>query len=331
MPPSPIDERSVPDFDGKLRPILEPVFLRLFDAENQYQLLIALLNDLLELPEGERIGRVESLRTRILGQQVGEKEPVVDLLVKDQLERQIQIEIQLCSQPAYMHRAVYYLARVHGAQLDRGQEYHRVGRTICIHILDWGLFLPEEQWRQAVTRVKLCDEQSGRVVSEQLQLMFVELKKFQLDLEVLHTRLEKWLYYLKYGARLSLEQVGRMNMRELQQVDEKLRVISRERELRLQAIYEEMRERDAVNLRMGSLREGFEQGVKEGLQAGRQEGIQAGRQEGQRLLILQLLQAKFGPLADERRRKLEQIEDDAILAQLATQVLTAPSLEALGL
>lgn len=120
-------------------------------------------------------------------------------------------------------------------------------------------------------------------------------------------------------------------MRELQQVDEKLRVISRERELRLQAIYEEMRERDAVNLRMGSLREGFEQGVKEGLQAGRQEGIQAGRQEGQRLLILQLLQAKFGPLADERRRKLEQIEDDAILAQLATQVLTAPSLEALGL
>lgn len=52
------------DFDGKLKPILDVVFVRLFDGENDYALLKCFLNDFLQLEGEHRITSVQQVRTR---------------------------------------------------------------------------------------------------------------------------------------------------------------------------------------------------------------------------------------------------------------------------
>ena len=67
------------DFDGKLKPILEIVFVRLFDEDQDFHLLITFLNDFLELRGQARIARVTRMQTRLLSDHAGEKDPVIDL------------------------------------------------------------------------------------------------------------------------------------------------------------------------------------------------------------------------------------------------------------
>lgn len=321
------------DFHGKLKPILDIVFVRLFDQENDHHLLKTFLNDFLKLPDGARITSVERLHTRMTGDHAGEKEPVMDLLVRDQSGRRLHIELQLGSQPDYLNRAIYYGARIYSAQLQSGEDYHALKQTICIHILAWNLFVPEKEWAEYVTPVKLCEVGSGRVVSEQLQYWFVELRKFKGEQEGLHERREKWLYFLKNGDKVGEEQLRRLGMRELLEANEKLVKISRDKDMRLAYLGKMKAEHDAINFRNGYLREGFEKGLETGKDLGRAEGLELGVEKGilqeRRRLILRLVESRLGSAPESIQTKLETVSSPEHLERLLEASITIPSWDAL--
>jgi flagellar biosynthesis/type III secretory pathway protein FliH len=61
------------------------------------------------------------------------------------------------------------------------------------------------------------------------------------------------------------------------------------------------------------------------------EGRKEGRQEGMRELLLQMIERRFGPLAEEKRRRVEAITSPARLKRLADKILTASSLDEMGI
>jgi hypothetical protein len=65
------------------------------------------------------------------------------------------------------------------------------------------------------------------------------------------------------------------------------------------------------------LAQGLEQGRQEGRREGRQEGRREGRQEGRRetrrQMLLELLEARFGPVPDPLRRRVEATDDVALV------------------
>jgi hypothetical protein len=63
---------------------------------------------------------------------------------------------------------------------------------------------------------------------------------------------------------------------------------------------------------------------------GREQGREQGLVEGQRLILLDLLEAKFPPLNEAIRQRVIQMPGDK-LRQLARAVLTAKSLDELSL
>jgi predicted transposase YdaD len=74
--------------------------------------------------------------------------------------------------------------------------------------------------------------------------------------------------------------------------------------------------------------------VKEWTEEWEQEGFQRGRQESieqARAVLRQDLEARFGPLSEEARRRLEAISSIADLMRLSSRLGSAPSLAALGL
>ena len=68
-----------------------------------------------------------------------------------------------------------------------------------------------------------------------------------------------------------------------------------------------------------------------GREEGRAEGIVQGAQGGARQLLLHLLGKRFGPLPDNVRRRVETITSLDRLTELAERVLSAHSLEEMGL
>jgi flagellar biosynthesis/type III secretory pathway protein FliH len=64
---------------------------------------------------------------------------------------------------------------------------------------------------------------------------------------------------------------------------------------------------------------------------GREEGRNAGQVEGMRLILLQLLEQRFGALPPQVRRKVKSLSSTKRLGELAKRVLVAGSLAEMGL
>ena len=79
----------------------------------------------------------------------------------------------------------------------------------------------------------------------------------------------------------------------------------------------------------------IERGRQEGIQLGRQEGIQLGRQEGvqqgKQSILLQQLIAKFGTLPESVTQEIRAISSEQKLDELSLRVLTANSIDEMGL
>jgi predicted transposase YdaD len=74
-----------------------------------------------------------------------------------------------------------------------------------------------------------------------------------------------------------------------------------------------------------------ERGRQKGREEGREEGREQGRDEGKRETLLRLLTAKFGPLPDAVVQRVSAIQSGSELDLYLERLLTARSLEELGL
>ena len=71
--------------------------------------------------------------------------------------------------------------------------------------------------------------------------------------------------------------------------------------------------------------------IEEGIQQGLEQGRQQERQQGKRLLLIQLLATKFGALPESVTEQINGMTADEELDQLGIRLLTANSLEEMGL
>jgi flagellar biosynthesis/type III secretory pathway protein FliH len=79
------------------------------------------------------------------------------------------------------------------------------------------------------------------------------------------------------------------------------------------------------------LKRGLERGLAQGLAQGREQGLSQGLAQGQQRTVLRQLRRRFGDVPPEAEERLREITDPAALDDLADRLLTAASLEELGL
>ena len=79
------------------------------------------------------------------------------------------------------------------------------------------------------------------------------------------------------------------------------------------------------------IEEGIQQGIQQRLEQARQQERQQGLQQGKRLFLIQLLVAKFGELSQSVTDQIQGMTTDEELDQLGVRLLTAESLEEMGL
>ena len=111
----PIPERLL-----RLDPTYDLLFKYLFDDE---LLLTGLLNRALHLQEGELITTLTYLDRQPSPDQHEHRGVIFDLLVTDQANKRYELEIQRSDVGAQLNRALYYGARLLGAQLREGEGF----------------------------------------------------------------------------------------------------------------------------------------------------------------------------------------------------------------
>ena len=154
-----------------LDPTLDVVFALLFGSSNNRDLLVPLLTAVLQprVP----IGEVTVLNPNLPKQLVSERGAVVDVLIRLQDGRRVDVEMQSREQRSLLPRVLYYWAGMFRGQLERGDDFTDLAPCVSILIAKHRE-LPGTRYHSTFRVLEVHDQ---ALFSPELELHTLELPK----------------------------------------------------------------------------------------------------------------------------------------------------------
>ncbi|MFO0760893.1 MAG: Rpn family recombination-promoting nuclease/putative transposase [Byssovorax sp.] len=188
-------------------PKTDVVFKRIFGDEARKPLLIALLNDLLELSGPRRIRSVQhfSLEQRVTPPK--SKLSIVDVKCTTASGRRFVVEMQVLPVEGFEKRVVYNASKAYVMQIRGGDDYPKlcdvVGVTICNFTL-WPTKIKGKGYKvPMLSRWRMQEQKSGHKGLRQVQYAFLELPKYGAG-EAPETLIDKWAYFFREAKNLEV-------------------------------------------------------------------------------------------------------------------------------
>jgi predicted transposase/invertase (TIGR01784 family) len=188
-------------------PKTDVVFKRIFGSEARKPLLMALLNDLLELKGARRIRSVRhfSLEQRVTAPR--SKLSIVDVKCTTASGRRFVVEMQVLPVEGFEKRVVYNASKAYVMQLRGGDDYPKlcdvVGVTICNFKL-WPTKIRDRGYKvPMLSRWRMQEQNSGHKGLRQVQYVFMELPKYGAG-EAPETLVDKWAYFFREANDLEV-------------------------------------------------------------------------------------------------------------------------------
>jgi len=195
-------ETKLVRFDWALKNILR-------DKAN-FDVLEGFLSALLQ----EEIVVLEILESESNQSDLAQKFNRVDILVKDQNERQIIIEVQNHRETGYLERILWGTSKLVVETLELGKDYRNISKVISISIVyfDFGLSNDNEYVYYGVTdlqglhthkpftfRRMMADKTFKTLHTRDIfpEFYLLRVEHFQ---DVIKTELDEWIYMLKYST-----------------------------------------------------------------------------------------------------------------------------------
>lgn len=181
-----------------LNPKSDMAFKKLFGDITHKNILMSFLNSVLGRIEGEKIVDVIINDPSNVAETPLSKTSIVDVRCTDQSNNQYIIEMQVITQNDYAARAQYYSSLALSRQLASGEKYQKLVPVIFVGILDFKLF----KSKQYVSHHLILDNETHVHELKHLEFHFIELEKFNKELDELSSILDKWIYFLKHAVTL---------------------------------------------------------------------------------------------------------------------------------
>ncbi len=175
-----------------LPPKMDFVFKRIFGNENHPNVLISFLNAV--LTPVDPIKSVIVKDTTIEKSHLEDKYSRLDVKAITNKGEYINIEIQLKDEYNMIKSSLYYWSKLYEGQLENGENYQKLSRTICINLLDFNLL--NHTKFHSVYRLKDCE--TNEELTDVMEVHFIELKKMKdvKRVEEVKTKLGAWLYFI---------------------------------------------------------------------------------------------------------------------------------------
>lgn len=274
-------------FSKYLDPKNDFCFKKVFGTEKHKNILIHFINDMLGFVGDKQIKEVTFLKTSQDPDVAAKKQSSVDVLCTDEIGRQYIVEMQVAKKAGFEKRAQYYAAKAYVSQMNEGGLYTNLKEIIFLAITNFLMFPGSYNYKtDHITLNKVTHEHQLK----DFYFSFLELPKFNKEIEQLETIVDKWAYFFKHAAETSVEELDRLAGKDI--------IIKQAYNAVDQFYWDEVErntyeqykknELDAIAIEQAKQEE-WEAKIAQGKSEGRAEGINEGRLEGIKVVARELL------------------------------------------
>ena len=262
-------------------------FKKVFGSENSKDKLISFLNAIVYENKYIKIKDLTIVDPYNIPLLDGMKNSFVDVKAILDDDTKVIIEMQVLNHAGFEKRVLYNLAKNYSIQLNKAEDYHLLNPVIALNIVDFTMFKDSSKM---ITNFKLLEKEEFIDYSDDIELIFVELPKFNKKLNELKTIADEWVYFIKNAGTLeyvpdnlnnkiqdSFDVLNEANLSkdELETQHKRKEFISIQKLAILKATQDGLDK----GLEEG-LEEGLERGIKQGLEQGLEQGIERGIEQG---------------------------------------------------
>ena len=241
---------------GLLDPKMDFVFKNIFGSEKHPNILISFLNATLK-PK-DLITEVEIKNTDLNKGYIEDKFSRLDVKATTSNDEIINIEIQLKNEYNMIKRSLYYWSKLYSEQLNEGEDYSLLKRTICINILNFKYL--KTRMFHSVYRMK--EIHTNEELSDIEEIHFIEIPELE-DGSDEKDMLVAWIEFLKNPESEKVRSLE-MSVDEIREAKDELIKMSNDDTQR------ELYEMRAKTLRdkISALNEAERKGIKKGREEG---------------------------------------------------------------
>lgn len=257
-----------------INPFTDFGFHRIFGQEVHKELLIDFLNQLLK--DERQIIDITFKNPILQPETIEDRGVIFDIHCRDDQGGWFVVEMQNGAQPYFYDRGIYYLSRAISNQGEKGKDW-KFG--LCpvygIFLLNYKMGI-NSKFR---TDVILADRDTGRMFSDKIRQVYLELPWFTKEPDECETDFERWLYLLKH-----MDTLERMPFKARKAVFDKLLEVADVANLSKEerVLYDEAlkRYRDYKNTIDYAEEKGIEKGMEKGIKIGEAKGLAKGLAKG---------------------------------------------------
>lgn len=265
----------------ELLPTNDVMFKMIFGNQKHSRVLIHFLNSVIK--PVSPIKSVKIRKNELIQESISEKGVRLDIVGETDSGEILNIEMQRKDEKDMAARALFYWSRLFAGQLEVGERYHQLKRTISVNILDFTLFERDERyWRKGYIK----DDYNNEAFTELLEIHFLELNKMRQVED--DSPITFWIEFFKnpYSEKVTSLCEFVPEIKEAKNIFEKAKADPEAQELmrvREKAI------RDYSNDIACAKDEGKEEGLAEGLAKGKDEGLAEGELKKARETALSMI------------------------------------------
>ena len=237
-----------------INPMIDFAFKFIFGSEENKDILIDFLNATIK--NEQTIEDLTILNPFNLKNHVDDKLSILDVKARLENGNYVNVEVQLVNQKDMKNRTLYYWSRMYAEQLQEGEKYYKLEKTITINIMNFVLL---EETKKYHTTYHLKEDEEGFQLTDLMEIHMIEVPKIINSEQKLDDKLVDWLLFLEDPDNKNMEVLTMKNPK-IKKAMSVLEFINSDREAR--ELYE-AREKDLRD-RLGQIAFAREEGREEG-------------------------------------------------------------------
>ena len=263
-----------------INPKIEFCFKKIFGSNQSKPILISFLNAMIY------DGNPTITDLEIIDPYLPSKDSYLDVQARLAGDATVIIEMQVLNIESLAKRVVYNTAKTYSTQLSRGEGYFKLKPVIALIITNFEMF---DNDREVISHFAFKEKKRlFNYVDPGMEMIFIELPKFNKELDELETLTDKWIYFMKNAFYLEIVPSTMETVSEIEQAF----AIANEANFNAKELADlENCERyilDQQGISRKGTKEGLAQGREEAREKGRKKGIEEGLALGMRKKALEI-------------------------------------------
>ena len=241
----------------RLKPTNDFLFKKLFGESKNADLLKDLLQAILTDIKIKKvqINKDVSLERKLISEKLG----ILDIVATLNDSTRVNIEMQVKDYYNTIDRSVFYGTGIYHENLNSGQDYLEMPKSISIWITDYDVF-EEGPFHE---RARLKRDYENIVLTDKLEIHYIQLTKFKEKCKRISNKLEQWLTFIKNE---NVEEIRMIDNKLVQKAEDEFEYLTGDAETRRLAELREKAIRDEAAGLKSARRKGIEEGIQQGIE-----------------------------------------------------------------